>query len=159
MEYKDSDIVDDERIVAQESHSDISSILNLPMRAKIRTNRDDCCFKSEYVQLAPYRIRSIKVFMAGMSVFDRVDYVIRLVFHMVSGRWFCNNLVDGMEHTNPGDAYDRLLGEWSTMGIVSALTLSFGELILMFILRCFIDMFHIMKCALHKRSRMHPKHT
>lgn len=87
---------------------------------------DSAVETKSYVVLAPYTMRSIKPFQKGVTLHDRFVYVCQTIFMMLSGRWFYNNLLD-TRCTAPHEVYDRLLSQWSGIGIISALTSTFGE--------------------------------
>ena len=123
------------RIDVGEWLSDKDDLVNPPSEVVIKSkldpddkSNDKSHHDSRYIALKPFRTRSMKLFRKGMTVKDRMTYFVNMIFYMASFRWVCNNLVENMEFTAPSDVYDRLLGEWSTIGIVSSLMMSFGKL-------------------------------
>jgi hypothetical protein len=69
--------------------------------------------------LEPFTLRSIKV-IGGDSPFKQSFEYIRTI---CSGKWFSRNVNFNLSQC-PEDVYDRLLSEWASVGVVSALLLT-----------------------------------
>jgi len=70
-----------------------------------------------------FHFEDLKVFSKDKNLFEKAKYAFDVGFSMFSGRWFSMSIVKNL-NTNPVEAYDRLMQEWTNISIVSALMLT-----------------------------------
>lgn len=73
----------------------------------------------------PFTISSIKIFDKKKTIFERVQYINGVSIAMITGKWYCLSVAKNLQK-DPSEVYDRLLNEWATMSVISALMMSFA---------------------------------
>lgn len=80
-------------------------------------------FRSENDVNQNYNFSDFRFFSKGVNVCQRVYYLFHVAFIMFTGRWFSVSLTEHLSKS-PEEVYDRLIQEWSSIAIISALLLT-----------------------------------